>query len=582
MVSWDQPLWLWALVLLLPMGWSLAQMLWRLRSRKERYAESDLLAEMRVRVPEREEALRLGLLIASFACLLVAAAGPRVGGKLGTRLPGEVPILVVALDVSKSMGVSDVSPSRMEAARTGVGILLDNLPGWRVGLVAFADEAMVLCPMTSDVSAVKTLAARLKPGHAELRQGSNLEQALQVAQGQLRGRPGAILVASDGEELAGELKKVLPQLQKSGTVAYAFGVGSSAGGRIPDGQDLFGEPTYRLDRMGTPVLSKANLRALETLAKETGGVYADGGAPGAAEDLLAALRARWGEEAIAETGRSLYQWPLVIGLLLWLASVLLEYRARLSFGSHLSAAKLWRRLSRQAGLILALAALSQTAWTWPWAGMQEVQKAGKAYTAGKYDEAGRTLEAAIKANPGDSRLHYDLGCARYQAGDFAGASKAFGQALEKLPKGSKNEGWIRYNLGNAEYRLGESRNDRRKHWQKAVENYQAAVKLDSQDADARYNLDLVQKRLKELPPQKPQGGGAQQQEKPQPAPGGESLPNEAEIQATLDALQHEERKLQEAVKPPETVEPPTTASDLFKQLMNQSTKPNAFSDRPDW
>lgn len=582
MASWDHPHFLWALLLLLPMGWSLARMLWRLRSRKERYAESDLLAEMRVRVPEREEALRLGLLIAAFACLIVAAAGPRVGGKLGTRLPGEVPTLVVALDVSKSMGVSDVAPSRMEAARTGVGILLDNLPGWRVGLVAFADEAMVLCPMTSDVLAVKTLAARLKPGHAELRQGSNLEHALQVAQGQLRGRPGAILVASDGEELAGDLKKVLPQLKKSGAVAYAFGVGSSSGGRIPDGQDLFGEPTYRLDRTGMPVLSKANLRSLETLARETGGVHADGGAPGAAEDLLAALRARWGEEAIAEAGRSLYQWPLLIGLFLWLASILLEYRARLSFGSHLSLAKVFRRLSRQAGLVLALAALSQTAWTWPWAGMQEMRQAGKAYSEGKYDEAERMLEAAVKANPGDSRLLYDLGCARYQAGDFAGASKAFGQALEKLPKGSNTEAWIRYNLGNAEYRLGESRNDRRKHWQKAVEHYQAAVKLAPKDADARYNLDLVSKRLKELPPQQPQGGAAQQQEKPQPSPGGESLPNEAEIQATLDALQHEERKLQEAVKPPETVQPPETASDLFKQLMNQSTKPNAFSDRPDW
>lgn len=582
MTSWDHPLWLWALWLLLPMGASLARMLWRLRSRKDRYADAELLTEMRVRVPEREEALRLGLLIAAFACLIVSAAGPRVGGKLGSRLPGEAPTLVVALDVSKSMGVSDVAPSRMEAARTGVGILLDNLPGWRVGLVAFADEAMVLCPMTSDVSAVKTLSARLKPGHAELRQGSNLETALQVALGQLRGRPGAILVASDGEELAGEVRKILPELKKGQAIAYAFGVGSGTGGKIPDGQDLFGEPTYRTDRTGTPVLSRANLRILETLATETGGVYADGTAPGAAEDILAALRARWGTEAVAESGRSLYQWPLVVGLLLWLASILLEYRARLSFGSHLSLAKAFRRLSRMAGLLLALAALSQTAWTWPWAGMQEMQRAGKAYGAGRYDEAKRTLEAAVKAHPEDSRLLYDLGCARYQAGDYSGASKAFGAALEKLPEGAKTEAWLRYNLGNAEFRLGESRNDKRKHWQKAVEHYQAAVKLDPQDADASYNLDLVKKRLKELPPQKAQGGGAQQQEKPEPAPGGESLPNEAEIQATLDALQHEERKLQEAVKQPDPVEPPTSTTDIFKQLMNQSTKQNAFSDRPDW
>ncbi|HEY9857060.1 MAG TPA: VWA domain-containing protein, partial [Stenomitos sp.] len=325
MISLDRPLWLWALWLLLPMGWGLARMLWRLRARKARYADPELFAEMRVRIPEAEDALRLGLLIASFACLVVAAAGPRLGGSAGGRLPGEVPSLVVALDVSKSMGVADVDPSRMEAARGRLDVLLDNLPGWRVGLVAFADDAMVLCPMTSDVSAVKTLAARLKPGHAELKQGSNLETAMQVAMGQLRGRPGAILVASDGEELAGEVKQVVPELAKSGAIAYALGVGTTAGGRIPDGQDLFGEPTYRMDRAGAPVVSRASLRTLESLAKETGGVFADAGKEGSAEDLLSALRTRWGAEGVAEVGRSLYQWPLFAGLLLWLVSTLLEH-----------------------------------------------------------------------------------------------------------------------------------------------------------------------------------------------------------------------------------------------------------------
>lgn len=582
MASWDHAPWLWALWLLLPMAWGLARMLWRLRSRKDRYADADLLAEMRVRVPEGEDALRLGLLIAAFACLIVSAAGPRVGGSLQKRLPGEVPTLVVALDVSKSMGVADVQSSRMEAARTAVGVLLDNLPGWRVGLVAFADEAMVQVPLTSDVSAVKTLAARLRPGHAELKQGSNLESAVQIALGQLRGRPGAILVASDGEELAGEVRRVLPDLKKAGAIAYALGVGTKEGGRIPDGADLFGEPTYRLDRAGTPVLSRAALSTLESLARDTGGVYADAGARGAAEDILAALRTRWGTEGATETGRSLYQWPLGAGLALWLVSLLLEYRARLSFGSHLSLAKLFRRFSRMSGLFLAALALSQMAWTWPWAAMRETRQAAKAYSQGQYDQAKRTLERAVAAHPDDSRLLYDLGCARYQAGDYAGASKAFGQALQKLPKGSKAEGWIRYNLGNAEFRLGESRNDRRQHWQKAVAQYQAAMKLDPQDADARYNLDLVAKRLKEMPPEKSQGGAGQPHGKPQPAPGGESLPNAAEIQATLDALQHEERKLQEQVKPPETLEPPTSASDIFKQLMNQGTKQGAFSDRPDW
>src|SRR5260370_3840880 len=64
-----------------------------------------------------------------------------------------------------------------------------------------------------------------------------------------------------------------------------------------------------------------------------------------------------------------------------------------------------------------------------------------------------------------------------------------------------------YNLGNAKSRLGEDETEPQKklsHWEEAGQNYESAVKLNPQDADAEYNLELVRKKLEELKKQQQQ------------------------------------------------------------------------------
>ena len=64
-----------------------------------------------------------------------------------------------------------------------------------------------------------------------------------------------------------------------------------------------------------------------------------------------------------------------------------------------------------------------------------------------------------------------------------------------------------YNLGNTQFRLGEKAPDPKKKqesWEQALSGYESALQLEPKDDDARFNRDLVKKKLEELKQQQEQ------------------------------------------------------------------------------
>src|SRR5262245_59404788 len=96
--------------------------------------------------------LGIALRLLGLGLLVVGAAGPEWGHELVRRsaVGSEV-----VLDVSASMDVRDVPPSRLEEARREAVAVLERLGGSRVAVVAFAGEAARLCPLTIDRSAAR-------------------------------------------------------------------------------------------------------------------------------------------------------------------------------------------------------------------------------------------------------------------------------------------------------------------------------------------------------------------------------------------------------------------------------------------
>src|SRR5205823_5277134 len=88
---------------------------------------------------------------------------------------------------------------------------------------------------------------------------------------------------------------------------------------------------------------------------------------------------------------------------------------------------------------------------------------------------------------------------------FEEAAKQFDEAVAAPDLKLQQHAY--FNRGNTLYYLGENNpdpNNRTETWQKAVQDYENALKINPQDADAKFNHDFVKKKLEELKQQQQQ------------------------------------------------------------------------------
>jgi Ca-activated chloride channel family protein len=220
--------------------------------------------------------LKVALEALGLCLFAVALAQPQCGSR--TELARRRGIdLVVAVDASKSMLARDVAPDRLDRAKLELNALLDSLKGDRVGIVAFAGDAYVQCPLTSDYAAAKLFLKAVDPDQMQ-QGGTNIGAALALAQSMLesadRGAKDRVVVLlSDGEDLSGEEMEAAESLHAAGIKVYAVGIGSDAGEPIPElgkSGEVLG---YKKDSQGNTVLSRLDRAGLEAVAQLTGGEF---------------------------------------------------------------------------------------------------------------------------------------------------------------------------------------------------------------------------------------------------------------------------------------------------------------------
>ena len=180
--------------------------------------------------------------------------------------------LVVAIDTSNSMRSDDFSPSRLQRAKWGVEELTSALAGDRIGLVAFAGEAVVQCPLTRDYGAFLMNVEDLYPGIVP-RGGTNLARALETSLEAFEETSEAdkvILLITDGEQHSGDLDAVLSRMNDQGIRIFAVGVGTPEGSLIPL-DDSGG--AFLKNRQQEVVKSRLDESTLRRLTTETEGLY---------------------------------------------------------------------------------------------------------------------------------------------------------------------------------------------------------------------------------------------------------------------------------------------------------------------
>jgi Ca-activated chloride channel family protein len=256
----------------------LALVLWlayRLRARaRGRFADQSLLDRLLAGYSPRRRAVKSILLLLAVILLSVALARPQFGEKMVFMKRRGIDIVVV-LDTSRSMLARDMRPDRLSKAKQEIYGMLERMEGDRVGLVCFAGEAIIQCPLTLDYNAAQVLVDAVDM-YSVGRPGTALTEAIRKGTGMFDASEKkfkVILLITDGEDHEGDVEAAAEEAQQAGVIIHAIGIGSPSGEPIPE-LDAQGNVTgFKKDRDGRVILSKLDEYTLQKVALATEGTY---------------------------------------------------------------------------------------------------------------------------------------------------------------------------------------------------------------------------------------------------------------------------------------------------------------------
>ena len=233
-----------------------------------RFGNSEIVRELIPDFSRGRLRLKFALYLVAFACVVLAAARPQFGSKLREQKAKGVEMMLV-VDVSNSMLAEDFEPNRLERTKYAIGKLFEGLQQERVGLVAFAGEAKVQLPITSDYRMAQAFAKRLSPTLIA-EQGTDVGKALELAMLSFSGqseRSRVIVLITDGENHEDDAVATARKAAEMGIRIYTIGIGTPEGAPI----EIGGE--FVKDENDEMVVSKLNEQMLEQIATTTQAAY---------------------------------------------------------------------------------------------------------------------------------------------------------------------------------------------------------------------------------------------------------------------------------------------------------------------
>ncbi len=238
-----------------------------------RFGNMDLVKKLSSSVSRRRQIFKAVLLVFGLAFIILALMRPQIGTKL-EEVKREGLDIFIALDVSKSMLAEDIKPNRLAKAKHEISSFIEMLKGDRIGLVAFAGEAFVQCPLTLDYGAAKTFLDIMEPDLIP-EPGTNLTEAISVAMKSFEGQDRkykVLVLITDGEDHGDDVLEITKAADREGLIIYTVGIGSPKGVPIPE-YDRYGNKAFKKDRAGNVILTKLDYITLEKIALSSGGKY---------------------------------------------------------------------------------------------------------------------------------------------------------------------------------------------------------------------------------------------------------------------------------------------------------------------
>ncbi len=383
--------------------------------------------------------------------------------------------LIFLTDISKSMDAQDEKPSRIERAKQEIKDIVKNISGVNYGLVVFAEQASVISPLTDDKSSIEYYLPSISTDLVGV-QGSNIKAGVDTAVNMLSDSEGSInyivLMTDGGFQNKNDIEAAKQKLQNIKIFSFAFGTQSGAPLEDADGSMIREKGRLVISRIEPENLIE--LCGKDYVFKST---YLD--------DDVMKLKSYIDKDISAQQAKyqSMRVWNDRFYLPLILAMIILALFFRkgsvfpmvillLPMASGATEPKKDELEYLKFDNIFSLDMFRN-----------EDQKAYNRFKKGKYDEAYEKFSS-----------DYNKGVAAYKLKDFAKAEEYFlkDNSLESL-----------YNLGNAQISQLKAK--------EAIETYEKVLKQDPANPDAKFNLELAKKLLKEQSRQQEQNKNNQPQ-----------------------------------------------------------------------
>lgn len=435
--------------------------------------------------------------------------------------------VIFVIDVSRSMLARDLAPNRLERAKLAILDVLPVLEGDRVGVVAFAGSATVVCPLTRDYGFFRWAVEGLSPAstpHGGTLMGDAIRKVSEDVFDPREKRYKDVLLISDGEDQNSFPVEAAALAGEQGVRIIAVGLGDEVtGSRIPLGDS----PTSQqfLEDEGREVWTRLHPEVLRQVALATpGGRYLH--AATGVFDLGEIYR----ELVAHEAGRELGELEIVQyqeKFQLFLAAVFCLLVLEMLIGevkSPLHATDVWEKLGilltlkkRQGGSAPALLAALLTgllaamffgsnapasaAGSVP----DQVSEGNTAYRHGAYHNAAARYENAREEHPDSPVPLFNMGVALFQQENYHAALNAF-QSLQEgelLISDRRTAALVHYNQGNTLARMGQQAASRFPQealqlYDRSISAYRRALDLNPRNTDAAYNIEVVRHWIEEL------------------------------------------------------------------------------------
>jgi Ca-activated chloride channel family protein len=474
---------------------------WRVKQKLIlQFVHARLASSLTVGISPAREKVRLALMVAAVAGILWALARPQWGFAWEEATQKGLDIMV-AIDTSRSMLARDVVPNRLEKSKLAVIDLMRLAKSDRLGLVVFAGAAFLQAPLTLDEQAFQQAVDAVAVGIVPVG-GTSLSSAIRTSLDAFeKGNDNhkVLVLFTDGEDhdVDTDTMAAVKEAATAGMRIFTIGVGTPEGELLRTTDDQ-GNTSFVKDDDGNVVKSHLNQTLLQQIATEANGFYL----PLQGADPMETLYARGlaplpkSEETtrLTRVYQERYHWFLGFAVICLVIEALLPESSRPRIRSC---------RDRSAAPALSKVAAALAFLFLPWSGFGSPSSAFRDYQSGDFKSAFDEYNRLAQRKTNDYRLHYDAGTAAYKAKQLEKAQTQFNAALNTpdIISDPQDQQRAYYNLGNTLFQMGEPlpEPDKKKElWQQAIENYDRAIRLNTNDLDARNNLAYVKQKLEEL------------------------------------------------------------------------------------